>query len=116
MFAATLESFLSQQPGIQTLETFEPCTLLVLSRENLEKLYADFPKSHIIMRKVMEQRFIHAQQVVSSHILLNPSERYLQFAEKFPDLMQRVPQHILASFLGITPVSLSRIRKRIVKQ
>ncbi|KAA0992306.1 Crp/Fnr family transcriptional regulator [Dyadobacter aurulentus] len=115
MFASCLESFINQQPSIQTLETLEDCTLLVLSKENLETLYAQLPKSHVIMRKVMEARFISAQQLLSSYILASPQERYGLFAVRYPELVQRVPQYILASFLGITPVSLSRIRKRIAR-
>ena len=116
MFAGSLESFLVQQPSQQTLETLEPTVLLVLSKKSLEELYQRIPVSHIIMRKVMEERFVSAQHILSSHILYNAEQRYLQFAHRYPNLLQRVPQHLIASFLGITPVSLSRIRNRISKQ
>lgn len=115
MFAASLESFLVQQVSLQTLETLEKTELLILSRKDLMLLYEQVPISNIIMRKVMEQRFVASQQILSSYILYKPEERYLQFTQKFPSLLQRVPQHIIASFLGITPVSLSRIRNRTVK-
>ena len=115
MFASSLESFLLQAPSNQVLETLEPCTLLVITKERLENLYQNVPKTHILMRKVMEHRFVMAQQLLSSYILASPQERYQQFAAKNPDLLQRVPQHIIASFLGVTPVSLSRIRKRLTR-
>jgi CRP-like cAMP-binding protein len=116
MFASCLESFIKQQPSTQNLETIEPCTLLVLSKEKLDMLYELVPKSHVIMRKVMEALFISSQQLLSSYILAGPQERYEHFARQYPHLVQRVPQYILASFLGVTPVSLSRIRKRIARQ
>ncbi|MCF2489043.1 Crp/Fnr family transcriptional regulator [Dyadobacter sp. CY347] len=109
-------SLYSASCGKQNNETIEPCTLLVLTKEKLDFLYDKLPKSHVIMRKVMEARFIASQQLLSSYILAGPQERYELFAQQYPHLVQRVPQYILASFLGVTPVSLSRIRNRITRQ
>jgi CRP-like cAMP-binding protein len=114
-FASSYDSFLRQVPSIQTLETLEDCDLLVINHKNLEQLYEALPKMHIVARKVAEQRFINAQLLLSSFILDSPEERYRKFEEQHGDLLLRVPQHIIASFLGITPVSLSRIRKRIME-
>lgn len=112
-FAASYESFLRQQPSNQCLETLEEVELLALSHQALECLYVELPELHILTRKVAEQRFINAQRILSSHILESPEERYRRFLEENGDLLLRVPHHMVASFLGITPVSLSRIRKRI---
>lgn len=113
LFASSYDSFLQQSPGIQSLEALEDSDLLVLSFDRLQELYEKLPKMNILTRKVAEQRFINAQRILSSFILDSPEERYLKFEEQNKDLLQRVPQHIIASYLGITPVSLSRIRKRI---
>lgn len=115
LFASSYESFLTQAPGIQTLETLEECNLLAISYDRLQQLYEEVPKMHIIARKVAEQRFISAQLMLSSFILDNPEERYKKFELEHGDLLLRVPHHIIASYLGITPVSLSRIRKRLMK-
>ncbi|WP_342085136.1 Crp/Fnr family transcriptional regulator [Dyadobacter sp. OTU695] len=115
MFASSLESFIRQQPSTQNLETLENCTLLVLSKDKLDALYEQVPKTHVLMRKVMEARFVASQQLLSSYILAGPKERYELFAHQYPHLVQRVPLYILATFLGITPVSLSRIRRRIAQ-
>ncbi|MBS1752363.1 MAG: Crp/Fnr family transcriptional regulator [Bacteroidetes bacterium] len=115
LFASSYESFLRQTPGIQTLETLEECDLLTISYSRLQQLYEEIPKMHIIARKVAEQRFISAQIMLSSFILDSPEERYKKFEQEQGDLLLRVPHHIIASFLGITPVSLSRIRKRLKK-
>jgi CRP-like cAMP-binding protein len=114
LFASSYDSFLRQVPSIQTLETIEPCNLLVISKERLDNLYQELPKMQVLGRKVAEQRFINAQLLLSSFILDSPEERYRKFEESHKDLLLRVPQHMIASFLGITPVSLSRIRKRIM--
>lgn len=115
LFAGSYDSFLRKSPGIQTLETLEDCDLLVITASNMETLYEQIPKMHILTRKIAEQRFINAQMILSSFILDSPEERYLKFEQQNRDLLLRVPQHIIASFLGITPVSLSRIRKRIAE-
>jgi len=114
LFASSYESFLRQAPSIQTLETIEDCELLVLNFEGLQKLYDNLPKMNILVRKVAEQRFINAQQILSSYILDSPEERYLKFELQHGDLLLRVHHHIIASYLGITPVSMSRIRKRLM--
>lgn len=114
LFASSLESLLMKTPSIQTLETLEDCELLCISAPRLEKLYEELPKVNILTRKVAEQRFINGQQILASFILDTPEERYQKFLAQHADLLQRVPQYVIASYLGITPVSLSRIRKRIV--
>lgn len=114
LFASSYDSFLRQTPGIQTLESLEPCELLVLSKDKLDELYLTLPKMNILTRKVAEQRFINSQQILSSFLLESPEERYKRFIQQHKDLIQRVPLNIIASFLGITPVSLSRIRKRML--
>jgi CRP-like cAMP-binding protein len=116
LFASSYESFLSQTKSNQCIDALEDCDLLVLSYQGMQKLYKEVPRFNIITRIIAEQRFINAQRILSSFILDSPEERYLKFTEQFPSLIQRVPQHIIASYLGVTPVSLSRIRKRIVKK
>jgi len=112
LFASSYDSFLRQAPSIQTLETLEECELLVISKKGVDRLYETLPKMQVLGRKVAEQRFINAQQILSSFILETPEERYRRFERQHGDLLLRVPHHIIASYLGITPVSLSRIRKR----
>lgn len=112
LFASSYDSFLRKVPSIQTLESLEPCELLVLSYDRMQELYETLPKINILTRKVAEQRFINSQMILSSFLLDSPEERYLKFEAQHRALLQRVPQKIIASYLGITPVSLSRIRKR----
>lgn len=115
LFATSYDSFIRQAPGNQLLEALEPADLLVLSYTNLQKLYEVWLKMNILTRKIAEQRFINAQAILSSYILDSPEERYRKFEAQHGDLLLRVPHFMIASFLGITPVSLSRIRKRLAK-
>lgn len=115
LFASSYSSFLEQTPSIQILESIEESEIIVLPHHFLMELYDRIPKVHILIRIVAEQRFINSQKVLASHLLKSPEERYLEFQANHKDLLQRVPLNIIASFLGITPVSLSRIRNRTLK-
>ncbi|MEM6261981.1 MAG: Crp/Fnr family transcriptional regulator [Bacteroidota bacterium] len=116
MFTGSHESFFSQTPSTQVLQTLEPCELVVLPYEGLQTLFDTVPKMNIFVRKLLEQRMSHAQKVVASLIMNKPEKRYTSMLELQPDLVNRIPQQVLATYLGITPVSLSRIRKRIMDQ
>ena len=65
--------------------------------------------------KVLEERFVSLYEFFTAQILDSPEERYLNLQKERPDLLNRIPQHQIATFLGITPVSLSRIRNRVTK-
>ena len=116
MFAGSYDSFLSRKPSKVAIETLEECEVLVLSHNSLEKLYEVFPKMNEFIRKAIEQRFVVLHDLFISYLLNSPEERYLMLQKDRPDLLQRIPQHQIASFLGITPVSLSRIRNRVAKK
>ena len=116
MFCGSHESFFSQVPSMQVLETLEPCELLVLSFESLQELYEKVPKMNTMVRKLLEQRMANAQKVVASLIMNKPEDRYRSLLELHPEWVHRVPQQVLATYLGITPVSLSRIRRRLTEE
>ena len=116
MFAGSYDSFLSRKPSKVAIETLEECEVLVLTHEAQEKLYDIFPKMNEFIRKAIEQRFVLLHDLFISYLLNSPEERYLMLQKDRPELLQRIPQHQIASFLGITPVSLSRIRNRVAKK
>lgn len=114
MMLSGFESMLTHQPSQQGIETLEPCELVILPYSAFDELHEKIPRLNIFTRKLLAERFIFAQKVVASLILDTPEERYLRLFQRQPELLNRVPQHMLATYLGITPVSLSRIRKRIL--
>jgi len=116
MFAGAYDSFTSQQPSRHSIEAIEDSTVLVISYVDWMTLFEEFPWMNEFVRKVIERRFIALHQLFTSYILDSPEERYMHLLKNYPDLINRVPQHQLATFLGVTPVSLSRIRNRVSKK
>lgn len=116
MFAGAYDSFISQKPSRHSIETLENCEVLAISYKALQELFIEFPKMNEFVRKVLEERFVSLHELFTSQILDSPEERYLNLQKERPDLLQRIPQHQIATFLGITPVSLSRIRNRVTKK
>ena len=116
MFAGSYDSFLSRKTSKVAIETLEECEVLVLTHEAQEKLYDIFPKMNEFIRKAIEQRFVLLHDLFISYLLNSPEERYLMLQKERPELLQRIPQHQIASFLGVTRVSLSRIRNRTAKK
>jgi len=116
MFAGSYDSFLSRKRSKVAIETLEECDVLVLTHEAQEELYEVFPKMNEFIRKAIEARFVLLHDLFISYLLNSPQERYLTLLKERPELLQRIPQHQIASFLGITPVSLSRIRNRVAKK
>ncbi|MEI7585507.1 Crp/Fnr family transcriptional regulator [Runella sp.] len=116
MFAGAYDSFISQKPSRHSIEVIEECQVLTISFKDLQDLFIEFPKMNEFVRKVLEERFVELHQLFTSYILDSPEERYLNLLTHRPDLLNRIPQHQIATFLGITPVSLSRIRNRVMKK
>lgn len=116
MFAGTYDSFISRKPTRVAMETLEDTSVLALSYQSLEELYKVFPKMNEFIRKSIEQRFVILHDLFTSYLLNSPEERYINLLNENPELLNRIPQHLVASFLGVTPVSLSRIRNRVAKK
>lgn len=104
----------SQTPSGSSLATLEDALLLIGNPEEEMEMYAKFPKLERIAQAMVEQEFGKTQDAFASFITSSPEQRYLNLLNERPDLVQRVPQRLLASYLGMTPESLSRIRKRII--
>lgn len=113
---SSIESFKSGQPSLFSIESIEPSTLLVISKSNLELMVKEIPGYQAFMQEHIFQRLNHYSKLFLSHIKNNPQERYLELLAESPHIIQRVPQHYIASYLGITPVSLSRIRNKVLAE
>lgn len=115
-FIAAFDSFMTGSKSSETIECLEPCELLVLNKKDMETLYQKIPLMNEFIRKILEQTLIQFQQSLTSFIKDKPEERYEKLLRDNPAILQRVPQHMLATYLGITATSLSRIRKRILEK
>jgi CRP-like cAMP-binding protein len=116
-FACNYESFLTQQPSDVTIEAMEDCEVLYFSREVMYRLYRLYPKYETMGRMLAEGVYMCAMERLKTFLLNSPEERYRRFLQHYdaPIILERVPQHYIASYLGITPVSLSRIRARVAR-
>ncbi len=113
MFAGSVQSYLFDRPSELVLEAIEDVEGLEISKDNLQYICETFPAIANTLLTYTQLRLNGLLQFFSSFVLDSPEERYEKFLVTQPDLLNRVPQHVIASFLGVTPVSLSRIRKRI---
>lgn len=106
------ESFRNNEPSLFSIETIEPCTVHILNKKDFEIIIDNSPLIKQELEKQTFQRLMYYQKLFLSRIKNSPEERYKELLEQSPHILQRVPQHYIASFLGITSVSLSRIRSR----
>ncbi len=107
-------SITQQTPSRFFLSCVEDCTLIVLSDRNEKEMFKRLPHLETYCRVDVERQLGEQQENLAMFITSTPEERYLNLQKTRPDLLNRVPQYMLASFLGITPETLSRIRRRIM--
>lgn len=106
-------SFLTGEPAIYYIDALEDSELLLLSKQAEEELLLKIPKFERYFRLLLQNSLIATQRRLISSLSQTAEERYQQLISNCPTIPQRVPQHMMASFLGITPETLSRIRKQI---
>lgn len=111
-FVASFDSLYKRTPSLFYLESIEPTELTALKRDDFYKLINDNQSLRLIYEERLIDRFHAYQQLFLSRIKNTPQQRYEELLKEHPDIIRRVPQHYIASYLGITPVSLSRIRNR----
>lgn len=91
----------------------EDTSVVIGNEEKAQQLFREFPRFETISRAVMETVFAGQQKTMMYHLTASPEDRYQRLLETKPELVQRVPQYQLASYIGVKPESLSRIRKRM---
>jgi CRP-like cAMP-binding protein len=107
-----LYSFLTETPSVYSIDCLEDTELLQISRADLEQLYARVPSMERCFRIMIQNAYIAATQRVSANLTKTATQRYEDFLSRYPHIGERVPDRQIASYLGITPQSLSRIRAR----
>jgi len=106
-------SFLTQQPARYTIDALEETEVIYIEQKKWETLFERVPKFERFFRMLLQNAFIVNQERIIAAMSSTAEERYLHFLQRYPQFEQRIPQHQIASFLGITPESLSRIRKQL---
>lgn len=111
-FVASFDSLYKRQPSLFFLESIEPTEVFVIKRDDFYALIETVPS----LKKYYEEKLIECfhvyQQLFLSRIKNTPQQRYEELLREYPNIIQRVPQHYIASYLGVTSVSLSRIKNR----
>jgi CRP-like cAMP-binding protein len=110
---ADIYSLISEKPGVLTIEALADSTIILLSRKNQELLYNKVPKFERFFRILTENSLVANQQRLINNLTLTAEERYLDFTKKYPFVLECAPLHNIASYLGITPEFLSKIRRKI---
>jgi CRP-like cAMP-binding protein len=113
---SSVESFRSGEPSLFSIESVEPTTVYVISKKNFEEIFVANPVYAAIVQAALVKRMSHYSRLFMSYIKNTPEERYHELLKTSPHIIKRIPQHYIASYLGITSVSLSRIRNREVRK
>lgn len=117
-FISSYKSYLTQQAGFTYIQALEDTTLITFTRKDMDQLLANpmlAYKMERFGRLIAEHYLCCYEDRVASFITQTPEERYLQLLSTGKDVLKRMPQHYIAHFLGITPVSLSRIKRRVME-
>ncbi len=108
-----LFSFLTAEPSSYNIDAVENSELVLVSKKAHEDLLNALPKYETWIRLQITSAYIALQKRITSVISLSLEERYENFTSIYPQIVQRVPQHMIAAYMGLTPETLSRVRKKI---
>lgn len=109
-WVSDLASFHERTPSRMFIESLEDCELLMLTPQTKETLLTQAPRFERVFRLMVQRHLSNYQERLFGNLAKSSRERYEEFLSKYPDLPQRVPQHLIASYLGISPEFLSKIR------
>ena len=111
-YISEYSSFLTRAPSAQNMDALEDTELINLSFDNMQALYQSHPVFEIFGRRIAEFLFIRLSSYNTRLLALTPEERYQSLMDTQPHIIQRVPQYMIASFIGVTPEHLSRLRRK----
>lgn len=115
-FISDYQSFNKKSPSLQNIQAIEACELLIIDYPGLQKIFNETKHGNYLGRMVIEHRFdVMVSQLLDVY-MQSHEERYKKFMNHYSDLTQRIPQYLIASYVGVKPPSLSRIRRRFLKE
>jgi CRP-like cAMP-binding protein len=110
---ADLYSYLTGEQSLYNIEALEDCELLVLDQDDEKELVRQFPRYEVYTKILYQNAYVALQRRLQATLGLTAEEKYSRLMESYASLAEKVPQHLIASYLGITPETLSRIRKQL---
>ncbi|GAB3917821.1 Crp/Fnr family transcriptional regulator [Larkinella terrae] len=111
-WASDLYSYLTGEPSRYNIEALEDAELLLLDQASNERMVQVVTKMERYLRLILQNNYVATHRRLVNSLSQSAEEKYREFVQRYPDIAQRVPQHMIASYLGITPAFLSRIRGR----
>lgn len=115
-WTSDMYGLITGKPALTNIEAMEDSELLLIEKNDFEELLAKVPKFERLFRIKLQRAFIAHQRRIIENMSMPAEQRYLNFIEQFPAMEQRLPLKHIASYLGITPESLSRIRKQLAEK
>ncbi|HRW98712.1 MAG TPA: Crp/Fnr family transcriptional regulator [Cyclobacteriaceae bacterium] len=109
-----LGSYLSQTPAFYNVQCLEATEVVQFPFENLELLYEKIPKLERFFRIIIQKAFVSSEKRIVRNLSLSAKDRYLEFRKQYPAIEQRVPQYMIASYLGMTKEFLSKVRSQLI--
>ncbi len=113
-WSSDLGSFITQTPADFNVQCIENTEVIQFSYDNQEELFQEIPKLERFFRKILEKALVASQKRIVRNFSLTAKERYLIFRELYPTIEQRIPQYMIASYLGITKEFLSKIKSQLI--
>ena len=111
-----MNSFLTGEPAVSNIDALEDSELLMLDKHFQEKLFEEIPRFERYFRLLIQSGHVALHKRLLSTITNTAEEKYLRMQKTYPNIIQRVPQHMIASYLGLKPETLSRIRKKLAEE
>ena len=111
-----IDSFINRIPSKLTIQALEDSEILLISKMDKEQLYQEMPEVERLMRLKFQSSIIALQRRIIDNLSKSSEERYIEFLKKYPQIAHRLTNIQIAAYLGVTPESLSRVRKKIVKK
>ncbi|MFT3795501.1 Crp/Fnr family transcriptional regulator [Flavobacterium sp.] len=106
-------SFLTQSPATYFIDAVEDTEVLQITKENIDRLYERVPKFDRFFRILLQNAFVAQEKRINQNLSFTAEQRYLNFIQKYPQLEQRLSQKQMSAYLGITPVFLSMLRRKL---
>ena len=115
-WTADMGSFITQNPADYNVQCLEHTELIMFSYDIIEDLYAAIPKIERCFRLILQNAFIASQKRIVRSFSLSAKDRYVYFRNQYPKIEQRIPQYMIASYLGITKEFLSKIKSELIQE
>ncbi len=113
-WTSDMGSFITQTPADYNVQCLEKTEMIMFSHDIIEDLYAAIPKLERFFRQIIQKAFVASQKRIVRSFSLSAKDRYLYFRNQYPKIEQRIPQYMIASYLGITKEFLSKIKSQLI--